>query len=349
MQRIACTLAVLVCTFAAAQAAESVYMTIAYCPTDFTGKGAVVKVDPASGAWTIVGQFNWPDEIFGCPIEYDPTVTIDHDSGKLYLDFTDDFGLVVTVDVLRAKMVMKVEPKDPFFVGFVNMAYQASRGLVGLAPHVTESGFCSDGCFQIGWLNPVSGAYKGLADVPFKAMMDDSHYLDSAGHTFWVQGSYDLRDTHCGPEDSSECLLAIDSNTGQLVNATYTPDYTVYKYAQSINNGQIFTWVNGFDGTCKDPYNDFAFANVTFATAGATLQQCITHNATVDEDEWIASFNSDDTLLATGSGDAETGIPQLLVFDARTGKTVVNTNLPGLAQALHAAEGLFAVWSVDFL
>jgi hypothetical protein len=349
MRTVVAVLALIAFSAAVVKASESIYLTVAYCPTDFTGKGAVVKVDPASGAWNIVGVFNWPDEIFGCPIEYDPTVTVDHDSGKLYLDFTDDFGLVITLDILKAKVVMKVAPRDPFFVGFVNMAYSQGRGLIGLAPHVDEEGFCDDGCFQIGWLNPVSGTYHGLADVPFKAMMDDSHFLDKTGNVFWVQGSYDLRDTHCGPEDSSECLLAIDSNTGKLINATYTPDYTVYKYAQAINSGQINTWVFGFDSTCQDPYNDFAFASVSLGSASATLQKCITHNATVDEDEWIASFNADDSLLATGSGDAETGIPQLLVFDINTGKAAVNTNLPGLAKALHAAEGLFAIWSVDFL
>src|SRR5687768_3631211 len=36
--------------------AENVYLTIAYCPDFFTGMGAVVKVDPVTGSWAIVGK-----------------------------------------------------------------------------------------------------------------------------------------------------------------------------------------------------------------------------------------------------------------------------------------------------
>jgi len=305
-------------------------------------------VDPATGAWSIVGQFNWPEEIFGCPILYDPTITFDRASGNLYLDFTDDFGLIITLNVPKAHVVRTVEPSDPFFVGFVTMAYQPTGGnLVGLQPHVEESGFCSDGCFQLGLLSPVTGGYLGLLDVPFKAMMDDSHYLDSDNHIFWVQASYDLRTKTCGPADSSLCLLAINSRTGALINATYTPDFTVYKYAQQAEQRNVFSWVFGFVDTCQDPYNDFAFASVTLDAGTAKLVNCIQHNVTVHMDEWITSFSTDDSLLATGSGDAE-ATAQLLIFETATGKARINSNLTGLAQALHAAEGLFDIWSVDF-
>jgi hypothetical protein len=45
---------------AALSSTGTIYLTIAYCPTDFTSKGAIVSADPATGAWTIVGKFDWP-------------------------------------------------------------------------------------------------------------------------------------------------------------------------------------------------------------------------------------------------------------------------------------------------
>jgi len=66
-------------------------------------------------------------------------------------------------------------------------------------------------------------------------------------------------------------------------------------------------------------------------------------------DEWIASFSLDSTLMATGSGDSETGMPQLLVFNTSNANVVLNTNLTGLAEALKSADKLFNIWSVDFV
>lgn len=100
-------------------------------------------------------------------------------------------GGVVGVAFLSAvagKVVRTVHPKDPFFVGFVNMAFDPAVGLIGLAPHVEETGYCSDGCFSIGILSPTTGAYKQLSDIPFKAMLDDSHYYDPNQHVMFAQG-----------------------------------------------------------------------------------------------------------------------------------------------------------------
>jgi hypothetical protein len=74
----------------------------------------------------------------------------DASAGHLYLDFTDSFGLLVVVDVHKGeqrshavrlvhlrcrscvlclgKVVNVIHPKDPFFVGFVNMAFDPSVG-----------------------------------------------------------------------------------------------------------------------------------------------------------------------------------------------------------------------------
>jgi len=178
--------------------------------------------------------------------------------------------------------------------------------------------------------------------------MDDTHYFEPTANVFYIQASYDLRDTPCAPDQSDMCLLTLDGTDGTLKAALWT-NWTAYKYSQQASSdGNLLTFVEGFDSTCQDPYNNFAFATVNLASASATLINCISHNATIDMDEWISSFSLDDSLMATASGDAEAGAAQLLVFDTKSGNSVLNTALTGLAQALGAAEGLFDVWSADF-
>jgi len=308
-----------------------------------------VKVSPTTGNWSIVGTFKWGGATFGCPVLYDPIITLDQ-TGLLYMDFTEDAGYIVTLDVATAKIVDHKNSGDLFFTGFVNMAYQDSgKILEGITITVTQGGFCFDGCLQLGQLSPTTGKYKQTQNLPFKAVMDDSHYYDTTGNVYYVQASYDLRTHPCAPVDSDECLLAISTTTGNLTSSVWT-NYTVYKYAQQMDsNANVLAWVDGFYSICKNPYNDYAFATVNLKSAKATLGTCIQHNVTVAMDEWISSFSNDDTLFATGSGDAESGSPQLLVFSVATGKAVVNTNLPGLAKALGASMGLFDIWSVDFM
>jgi len=180
-------------------------------------------------------------------------------------------------------------------------------------------------------------------------MLDDSHYFDATSNILWVQGSYDLRTANrCAPADEDECLLQIDTNTGNLISAMWT-NWTIYKYAQPSADGTIMSWMFGFEGLCKHPYDDFLFARVNLADATAVPIACIPQSVTVDMDEWIASFSLDSSLMATGSGDPETGVPQLLVFDTSNGNIVLNTNLTGLAEALKTADKLFDIWSVDFV
>jgi len=327
----------------------SLVLTVAFCPSVFTGKGATIQVDPSSGKFDILGTFDWPADIIGCPLIEDPTVTFDTPSGLLYMYFIDE-SLLVVVDVANAQIIGTSTPNDEFFTGFENMAYLGSESegeLRGVSGTVTSSGFCDDGCFVYGDLN-TEGEYTQQQLVPFKAMMDDSHYLDAEGESFWIQGSYDLRDNPCAPEDSDMCLLNLDGTTGALNSATYT-NWTIYKYGPMLNTGEMLTWMEGFDSLCKHPYNDFLFAKVDLSTATATPIACITQSVTVDMDEWIASFSLDGSLFATGSGDAETAYPQLLVFDTSTGATTLNSTLPGLAEALKTYQNLFVVWSVDWV
>jgi len=217
-----------------------------------------------------------------------------------------------------------------------------------LTATVETSGYCFDGCFAFSQLEVPGGQYKKIQDIPFKAILDDSHYFDPTSNVLWVQGSYDLRTSNrCAPVDSDECLLQIDVNTGDLLSAMWT-NWTIYKYAQLNDDGTILSWMYGLEGLCKN--NDFLFAKVNLTDATAIPIACIPKNVTVDMDEWIASFSLDSTLMATGFGDARTGsFSQLLVFNTSDASVVLNTNLTGLAEALKSAKKLFGIWSIDFV
>jgi len=331
-------------TFASAQTTGTLTLTIAYCPTLFTGAGALVTVDAATGNWTIKSIFDWPDEIIGCPLIYDAIVTFDVPSGLLYMYFTAD-DLLTLLDMNSGKVKTYVEPSDPFFTGFENMAWVQSENVLKGFSGIPDD----NGRYQYGYLT-TDGQYTGKAQLPFKAMMDDSHYYDEQNEIYWVQASYDQRPTICGPDDSSLCLLSVDASSGDLKNAVYT-NFTIYKYGPQLGSvsTQRLAWMEGFEDLCQHPYNDYLFAQVDLMKASAKPIACIPQNVTVHMDEWICSFSLDGKLFATGSGDAETGTPQLLIFDTQTANTVLNSRLDGLAERLKSAENLFVIWSVDWV
>jgi hypothetical protein len=78
-----------------------VELTISYCPTLYTGAGAVVAVNTRTGAWNITRKFSWPEEIFGCPANYDPAVTYDAKNNNLFLMFGEDFGYTIVINTVR--------------------------------------------------------------------------------------------------------------------------------------------------------------------------------------------------------------------------------------------------------
>jgi len=48
---------------------DSIFLTLAFCPTVFSGKGAVVRVDGATFKPEVVSKFDWPEGIDGdCPM-----------------------------------------------------------------------------------------------------------------------------------------------------------------------------------------------------------------------------------------------------------------------------------------
>ncbi|KAH3761016.1 hypothetical protein Pelo_7177 [Pelomyxa schiedti] len=333
--------------------AERLVLTVAYCPTYFTGEGAVVDVDPYTGNWTITGKFSLPAS-FECPILMDPTVTISS-KDNLYMDFIDEFGLLLELNIPEISIGRSIKPiGSDLFTGYENMGYSEEEDMIkGLSVTVRRAGMCSNGCFTFGTLNPNSGAYTDLQDIPFKALMDDSHLYDSANNLYYVQGSYDLRDAseQCAPGSADLCLLKINAADGSLMASTYT-NYTVEKFQSSHSTSSENTaiaFVEGFSNICHHPYNNYAFATIDLETAQATFSACMDESVSIDMDPWISSFSTDLTLFATGSGDAEAGEAQVVVLDVGTGKAITNTKLDGLGQALRAVSGLYDVWSVDFI
>ena len=58
---------------------DCVYLTIAYCPSAFSGEGAVVRLSTETGAFNITRRFTLPgaDASLGCPMNTDITYLAD--------------------------------------------------------------------------------------------------------------------------------------------------------------------------------------------------------------------------------------------------------------------------------
>ena len=327
-------------------------LLVAYCPTLTTNAGAVVEVDTVSGDIKVGGSFTWPGEaVFGCVADYDPNVAVAGSS--IWLNFVADDGVFVEVDLDKGAVAGKFSAGDPFFTGFETFGL-VDRKLLGISGTVTQSGLCDDGCFQYGAMD-LDGKYKAGENILFKEMSDDVHYITD--DTFYVQAGYDLREEKCAPEAADECLLKLDVKTGELIEATFT-NYTVYAYAgvpvldARVSAGPIVqAWMAGFADECpseNSPNPGFAFGTVDLSTAKATKTACLASNATIDMDEWVASFSADGSLFATGSGNAYGDPSQLLVVDTASGKPVFQSELKSLPKTLGAAQNLIWIWSVTW-
>ena len=113
------------------------------------------------------------------------------------LSFGSEFGLLTVVDLDRGKVAhtAKASTGDGLlFDGFTSMALTADGAAVhGVTPHVTEGGFCSDGCFRFG-VQQIAGfhggrfAGLGAAGLPFKAALADARYFATVGDVYYTQG-----------------------------------------------------------------------------------------------------------------------------------------------------------------
>lgn len=87
-------LLLLVAALTALAAADTLYLTVLYCPPGLSSsKGATVTVDPVSGAWNVVGTFDWGKELgVGCLIE---GTVISDASGVYRLRYLSGRALIV--------------------------------------------------------------------------------------------------------------------------------------------------------------------------------------------------------------------------------------------------------------
>ena len=121
-------------------------LTVGYCPTLFSGAGAIVEVDSNLGSWEILGTFKWPGEMFvGCPALLSPTVTVDQERETVALQVLSDQNYLVEVSLRDLKVSHAVQTSDYFFNGFNNMVYQNATSLLGFSGTVTQTGYCFDG------------------------------------------------------------------------------------------------------------------------------------------------------------------------------------------------------------
>lgn len=337
------------------QSPAPIRLFIGYCPTDFSGAGAVVDVNPITGAWKIVSRVKLPSsEVFGCVADYDPTFDFaQSDPNELWFDFVSDDGFFLEVD-MRGGNTTSVTSSDVFFTGFIDFKFfAATNTLNGVAGTVTQDGICSDGCLSYG-IQQLGGAegrhYKQVAIIPFKAGADDTSFVDWKRQTLAFQGSYDLRPQPCGPASSSQCLVTINTTNGALVSAVYTPSYQVFKFARRHDpDGSVlaFTLADGCNASTGAPWT-YQFRNIDMATAASKATVCLDPNLVIDEDQWVADFSTGDRLFATASGNGNGDDPQLLVLNVTSGATVLNSKLSGLAEALGAKMGLIFVWALSF-
>jgi len=353
------TFAALLCVVfatAAPAADKTLRMFVAYCPNDFTGAGHIVDVDPRSGTFTVGAHVTFPSEVFGCVAYYSPSFAFDpQDSNTLWFDFTSDTGFFLAVDT-RHGNTTHFSSASLFFSGFIDFKVFGGKNLRGITGTVTQDGYCSDACLGYGVQDIARHDYHRLSVLPFKEGADDTSFEDETTGTFYFQGSYDLRAQTCGPASSSQCLIAINSTTGALLNAVYTPNWQAFKFAGKANaDGEVLAFMSAFPplsqacGASSGNHSQYAFGMVNLQSAVATQLTCLNASVVIDTDEWISAFSPDYSLFATASGNSEGDPAQLLVVDVPTGRTVLNSQLQGLPQAMKADMGLIFIWAVEFV
>jgi hypothetical protein len=240
----------------------------------------------------------------------------------------------------NAKVSQHFMHSDPFFVGFTNFKLNGAGDLVGTSPVGNDNGI-----FSFGRLDVSTHKYVNQSLVKFKAMMDDSDYFDRPSETYYVQADYDQRKHPMCPGGKELCLLAIDANTGALKTTVLT-NYTVYKFDNTDPATKVQAWIEGFNSFCPGSQSDFVFGTVDLTTGKAVPHSCVSKKLVIQEEPWMSAFSPSGSLFMTGSRYAQT--TQLLAFDTKTGATTLDTSLPGLAKALHPAEGFYYIWGLGF-
>lgn len=357
--------------------AQKARLYVSYCPTYFTNAIAVVEVSATTGAWTVLGTSHLPSGVFGCSADYNPTFASDpHAPNIMWMDFTSDTGyfvkiLVSTNATTNATQVTTSAfvSRSDFFTGFLNFKVRDSQQVFeGMTGTVTQDGFCSDGCIGYGIQNLTGTRREASNPLPFKAISDDTSFLDETNSIFYVQASHDLRDTPCAPQSWQDCLLSIDANTGELIKSVYNRDEHVYRFgfvaqpttapssslspstSSSSSSSPVIVnaFVVGMNARCNrsDQETSYAFARVNLPESRFELVSCASTKVVIHEDPWVSQFAPSGELFCTSSGNGNGDDPQFLTYDVKSGNAIVQTKLSGLAKKLDAKMGLIFVWAL---
>ena len=259
--------------------------------------------------------------------------------------WTSAWGRLTMIDLDTGRLAHTAKGSSAtadIFDGFASFAVHDEDGKVnvGLSPHATKEGFCSDGCMRLGHQDAMSGVFTGLPALPFKATMDSVSFHDRARGVYYAQGSYALNEAaRCDPDDTTQCLFSINSTSGQLLGSRKTSAFTAYRFADQqpiAADGTVLAWGFGFQDKCGKTLDSYAFARVELATAKSTLVACIDQAAAqVHKSPEMAAFSHDGATFAFATGDSiETGNQQLLVFNTTDGALLLNNGLEKLPQAL---------------
>ena len=282
------------------------------------------------------------------------------DGRNTHLSWGTQWGMTSVVDLDGASITHNAKGKsaDEYtFDGFTSFALSNdAKTYLGLSPHVTEDGFCSNGCFRFGHQDVASGLFTGLnsaAGLPFKSVMSNTRFYHEQEQVYYAQGSYPLTpEAHCDPDETKQCLFAVNASTGELLSSKPMETFVAYKYEDALHgvaaDGTVMAWGFGFQETCGKDLNSFAFARVHLATATPKLVACIPKEPTVHYNPSMGGFSHDNARFATGSGNPETGSMQLLVYNTSSGENILNTNLTGLTAALPVSSDapFAAVWGI---
>jgi hypothetical protein len=136
--------------------------------------------------------------------------------------------MLSVVDQDGGTITHNVKGKGGFaFDGFTSFALSKdAKTYHGLTPHVTENGFCNDGCFNFGNQDIESGEFTGFGPLPFKSVMSDTRFFHEAAGVYYTQGSYPLtKAASCSSDETDACMFAVNASTGEFLefNSSYGP------------------------------------------------------------------------------------------------------------------------------
>ena len=366
--RLRLAIAALLLLAAFAAAAPDVALVLSFCTSYYDAKGAVVLVQP-DATFKVIATFAWPKDVGDdCPSVVNDDVVSFIDKSFAYLDFSTQWGLVLKVDLRSGSIVSTVKPKSTtIFDGFVEFDSFSESALTGLAGHVEPQGhYCDNGCFSLGHMELSTGDYRMAADIPYKSIMTGSQLVDLHRGLFFTQGSYPLTpEASCASDETQLCFITIDGSSGQVLNVTGPNAWVAYAYMLlPADQGRALVWAHDcitadaaaaaaslLASTARPgsampraaPDCNFAFLHVDIASASIVSNVSrVPKSVVVHTTPEKSIFSPDGAYLVQASGNAYTGVMQLLVFDVASGQAVTNSNIPGLKEALGvAAEAPF--------